>query len=94
MALLISVGNMGGIMGSNIYLASEAPKYPTGFGVSLAMLCLAILSAIVLRLAFAKENKRREDLLAELGDEGIRARYSEQDLLDLGDRSPFYRYTL
>lgn len=81
-------------MGSNIYLAREAPKYPTGFGVSLATLCLGISAAIVLRFAFARENKRRRDLLEQLGEEGVRAQYSEQELLDLGDRSPFFRYTL
>ena len=33
MALLISVGNLGGIAGSNIFIASEAPKYPAGLYV-------------------------------------------------------------
>lgn len=94
MALLISVGNMGGIMGSNIYLAAEAPKYQTGFGVSLAMLCLGISSAIVLRFAYARANKKREEELAELGEDGVRAKYSAQELLDMGDRSPFFRYAL
>jgi len=94
MALLISVGNMGGIMGSNIYLAREAPKYQTGFSASLAMCCMAILMTLVLRWAYAKENRKRDELIAEHGEEAIRARYSEEELLLLGDKSPFYRYTL
>jgi len=94
MALLISVGNMGGIMGSNIYLAREAPKYQTGFSASLAMCCLAILMTLVLRWAYAKENRKRDELIAEHGEEAIRARYSDEELLLLGDKSPFYRYTL
>ncbi|KAH8647377.1 major facilitator superfamily domain-containing protein [Xylariales sp. PMI_506] len=94
LALLISVGNMGGIMGSNIYLARETPKYPTGFGMSLAMLCIGITSAVILRLAYARENKRRDALVAELGVQGIKEKYSEQELLDMGDRSPFFRYAL
>jgi hypothetical protein len=28
------------------------------------------------------------------GAEGVKARYSEQELLDMGDQSPFFRYTL
>jgi hypothetical protein len=28
------------------------------------------------------------------GEEAIRAKYTEQELLDLGDLSPFYRYTI
>jgi len=94
MALLISVGNMGGIMGSNIYLAREAPKYQTGFSASLAMCCLAILMTLVLRWAYARENRKRDELIAEHGEEAIRARYSDEELLLLGDKSPFYRYTL
>ncbi|KAF2267142.1 MFS general substrate transporter [Lojkania enalia] len=94
MALLISVGNMGGIMGSNIYLEREAPKYKTGFGVSLAMCLVAIIMTFVLRAAYSRENAVREKVLSENTEEEIRGRYTEQQMLDLGDRSPFYRYTL
>jgi hypothetical protein len=94
MALLISCGNMGGIMGSNIYLAREVPKYQTGFGVSLAMCLLAIAATFVLRWGYARENAKRDKLLAENTEEEIRSRYTDQEMLDLGDRSPFFRYTL
>jgi hypothetical protein len=94
MALLASVGNLGGIAGSNIFLAREAPKYPTGFGVGLAISVASILMAFVLRYAFAAENRKRDALLAERGSDAIRAQYSDQELLDLGDLSPFFRYTL
>ncbi|KAF2271751.1 MFS general substrate transporter [Westerdykella ornata] len=94
MALLISVGNMGGIMGSNIYLAREKPKYRTGFGVSLAMCIAAIVMTFVLRWAYSRENAKRDQLLAEHTEEEIRAQYTEEQMLELGDRSPFWRYTL
>lgn len=94
MALLISVGNMGGIMGSNIYLKREAPKYTTGFAVSLTMCCCAIVMTFVLRWAYRRENAKRAKLQAEHSEEEIRAMYSEQEMLDLGDKSPFFRYTL
>ncbi|USP78788.1 uncharacterized protein yc1106_06062 [Curvularia clavata] len=94
MALLISVGNMGGIMGSNIYLSREAPKYRTGFSASLSMCCLAIIMTFVLRWAYSRENRKRDQMIAEQGEAAIRARYSEEELLLMGDKSPFYRYTL
>lgn len=94
MALLISVGNMGGIMGSNIYLKREKPKYRTGFAVSLTMCCLAIIATFALRWAYARENRRKDELLARTTEEEFRARHTEQELLDLGDKSPFFRYTL
>lgn len=94
MALLISVGNMGGIMGSNIYLAREKPKYTTGFAASLSMCVAAIAMTFVLRWAYGRENRKRDQLLQEHGEEAIRAKYTEEDLLMLGDKSPFFRYTL
>jgi Major Facilitator Superfamily len=94
MAVLISFGNFGGICGSNIFLASQAPRYPTGYGTCLGICCIAVVAAFVLRFAYASENKRRDEFMAGKTDEDIRAMYTEQELLDLGDRSPFFRYTL
>jgi MFS family permease len=94
MALLISIGNLGGICGSNIYFAAEAPKYPAGFGTSLGICAAGIVAAFILRKAYQRENRHRDELLAREGEEAIRAKYTEQELLELGDRSPFYRYTL
>ena len=94
MALLISVGNFGGIAGSNIYIASEAPKYPAGFGTGLTMGCCAIIAAYVLRLLLTAENKKRIALLEAEGEANIQAKYTEQELLDMGDRSPFFLYSL
>lgn len=94
MALLISVGNFGGIAGSNIYLASEKPKYPAGFGTGLGISIAAILMAIVLRISCRRENERRRKMIEEEGEDAIRARYGEQQLLEMGDKSPFFIYTL
>lgn len=94
MALFISIANMGGVMGSNVYLSRQAPKYPAGFGVSMAMLLAAILMTFVLRYAYNRENKKKEKLLAGIGEEGVRAMYSEEELVHMGDMSPFFKYTL
>ncbi|KAF3480806.1 high-affinity nicotinic acid transporter [Arthroderma uncinatum] len=94
MAILISIGNWGGIAGSNIYRAAEKPRYPTGFGVSLAICGIAIITAFFLRFAFKRVNDQRDRLIAEQGEETIRARYTAKELLDMGDLSPFFRYTL
>ena len=50
--------------------------------------------ATFLRFAYAAENKKRDALLAELGEEGVSAMYTEEELVDMGDKSPFFRYTL
>jgi hypothetical protein len=50
--------------------------------------------AFVLRKAFQRENEKRDALLAELGEDGLRAKYTDAELLEMGDKSPFFRYTL
>ena len=85
---------MGGIAGSNIYLAREAPNYRTGFGTSLAICVCGIIAAFVLRTVYQRENKRRDAFMEGKTDEEIMGKYTEQELLDLGDRNPFYRYTI
>jgi MFS family permease len=94
MALLISVGNMGGICGSNIYFAAQAPRYPAGYGVGLGMCTVGIIMAFVLRKAYQRENRMRDEVLVREDEQVVKARYTDQELLDLGDRSPFYRYTI
>ena len=85
---------VGGICGSNVYIQAQAPKYPLGFGMGLASSCGAVIMAYVLRRAFRRENRRRDELAEGKTDDEIRANYTDQELLDLGDRSPFFRYTL
>lgn len=84
------VGNIGGILGSFMFLEREAPAYPTGYGTSLGVLASGIIMAIALELTYMYLNKKR----AAIPEEEIRAKYSEQELADLGDKSPLYRYTL
>ncbi|KAJ8116180.1 hypothetical protein OPT61_g2333 [Boeremia exigua] len=87
MALQISIGNLGGAIGSNIYLAKEAPHYWTGYGVSLTIIVISILATGLLRFVLDKENKRREKMTIE----EINEKYTEQELLELGDKSPLFR---
>ena len=94
MALLISIGNFGGIAGSNIYIAAQAPKYRTGFGTGLGICCAAVVMAFVLRKGYERENAKRDAFMVGKTDEEVKAMYTEQELLDLGDKSPFFRYTV
>jgi MFS family permease len=90
-SLLIFIG---GICGSNIYIASQAPKYPLGFGVGFAICFCAVCMAFFLRKAYQRENRKRDEFMAGKTDDEVRNSYTDQQLLDLGDRSPFYRYTV
>ncbi|KAH7361732.1 major facilitator superfamily domain-containing protein [Plectosphaerella cucumerina] len=88
MALLISIGNLGGAVGSNIFLREQAPNYWLGYGFSAGVIVSAITATIVLQFATKRINKKR-DLIPE---DDIRARYTEDELQQMGDSSPLFRY--
>lgn len=89
-AYMLGLGNVGGIIGSYIYIDSEKPTYPTGFGASFGFASLGILSCLGLELGFWAINRSR----SKLTEAEIRERYTEEELEKLGDRSPLFRYTL
>ncbi|KAI0802820.1 retrograde regulation protein 2 [Xylaria sp. FL0064] len=90
MALLISLGNLGGAIGSNIFLESQNPHYWLGYGFSLGIVVASVFCVLTLAYSWHRENERRDTL----SENEILAKYSEQELLDMGDRSPLYRYVI
>lgn len=91
MALLICMGNLGGAVGSNIYLEKQRPHYYLGFGFGLGISLAAIGATVVLKFEYERLNREKEAMGTE---EEIRARFSEEDLLKMGDRSPLFRYVV
>ncbi|KAH7265705.1 major facilitator superfamily domain-containing protein [Fusarium redolens] len=87
---MISFSQLGGIVGSNIYIASQSPTYPVGFGISLGMLvAFGIIWPIVYYFILKGINKKR----GAIPIEEVQANYSEQELSKMGDRSPLFRYS-
>lgn len=87
---LICAGNIGGVIGSYIYVEDEAPRYPTGYGTSFAFASAGILACFALEYTLWTINKRNE----RFTEEQIRAQYSDEELERMGDKSPLYRYAL
>ncbi|CAG9986789.1 unnamed protein product [Clonostachys byssicola] len=95
MSLQITLGNTGGLIGSNIYLAREKPAYRIGYGISLAFLSCAIIAAVVMNFTLSSINKKRERYVDENGGpDGVTEKHGEVTLTEMGDRSPLFRYTL
>ncbi|KAL4743368.1 major facilitator superfamily domain-containing protein [Aspergillus similis] len=88
-ALMNCVGNVGGILGSFMYLEREKPKYYTGFGISLALGVTGIIMAVLLEWSYMIANRRK----GREADEA-RMRYTEEELFDMGDRSPLFKHVL
>ncbi|KAK2811947.1 hypothetical protein FQN50_001654 [Emmonsiellopsis sp. PD_5] len=87
---MISFSQLGGIVGSNIYLESEAPIYNIGFGISLGMLTVfGIIWPVIYYFILKRINAKR----AAIPLEEIYAKYTEEELSDMGDRSPLFRYS-
>lgn len=89
-AFAICFGNTGGIIGSYMFLDKEKPSYHTGFGLSLAFGATGLLSALILELSYKWANKQKE----KITEDEIRARYTEDDLLRMGHKSPYFKFTL
>lgn len=89
-ALNISLGNLGGIVGSFMYLDKEAPTYQTGFGLALAFGATGAVAVMFLDLTYKWANDRK----ARLNEEEVRSLYTEDELIRMGDRSPLFKYTL
>lgn len=85
-AMQVGIGNLGGIVASNVFFKSEAPKYPTGYGVSLGMLWICGAACTAMFFLVKIENKKR--------DRGERDwRLEEPDADNLGDDHPHFRLT-
>ncbi|ETS83944.1 hypothetical protein PFICI_05820 [Pestalotiopsis fici W106-1] len=80
-AFMIGMGNIGGIIGSYIYIDSEAPRYPTGFSASLAFAALGIVCCLALEFGYWRQNKKR----AQMTEDEIRAKYTDEELEGMGD---------
>lgn len=88
-ALYNCVGNTGGILGSFMYLQSESPKYYTGFGISTAFGVAGVLVCILLEWSYKVTNSKKAKVAEE-----AKTKYSEDELFDMGDRSPLFKHVL
>lgn len=85
-AMMAGFGNAGGIVASNIFLTSEEPAFPTGYGTTLALVWVCAITCTVFMFGLMWENRKRE--------RGARDyRLEESDADNLGDDHPHFRFT-
>lgn len=76
MASTLMMANFGGVIGSNIFLAKESPRYWTGYGVCAGCLTFAIGCTIFLRFMYVRENNKRD----QMTEADVREKYTEGKL--------------
>ncbi|KAM4055875.1 major facilitator superfamily protein [Hirsutella rhossiliensis] len=85
----VTLGNLSGIIGSNIFLERERPSYATGYGVAAAAMFLGALSALAMFVLMRRENRKRA-----AGERDDRLDLPEEKRDNLGDWHPSFRFTL
>lgn len=79
-----------GIIGTNVFLDREGPRYPTGYGTALGIICLGVGCAVTMEFFLWRSNQAK----SRLSEDEIREQYTPEQLDAMGERSPLYRYTL
>lgn len=87
-AIQIGLGNCGGIVASNIFIKTQAPFYHTGFGTALGMMVLCCIMATVMLFGLRWENKKRD-----AGGRDYRYTEEAEDIANMGDDHPTFRFT-
>ncbi|KAG2181945.1 hypothetical protein INT43_006870 [Umbelopsis isabellina] len=88
-AMAVSANNAAGLVGSNIYLKSDAPNYIRGHTVNLGFTALFIVLVLLLRFLLWRENNSRQKQLSDLEDRKV-----VEDDTRFGDRRLEFRYAL
>ncbi|KAG6335259.1 hypothetical protein ID866_3834 [Astraeus odoratus] len=88
LAMVIGLGNLGGICSSFIYL--DPPRFHIGHGTIMGFLSLSILLSLFAMWDFNRINKRKEALCREQGITHAK----KDEFVNMGDDSPLFRYTI
>lgn len=88
-AFQIGGGNCAALVSSNVFISKQAPRYPVGFGVGFTLNMMAGICCTVLYFGLRAENRRRDR-----GARDDRLALPPDELANLGDDHPGFRYTL
>ncbi|CAE7194997.1 unnamed protein product [Rhizoctonia solani] len=90
LAMIIGIGNLGGICSSFVYRAKDAPRYKLGHNVIIGSLSMAFCAAGFTLWNLARLNRLKEKQCQEEGITDER----KSEFRDMGDASPLFRYVL
>ena len=88
LGILVGIGGMCGIISSNIFLPRESPTFTSASTINISLNFLAFTTSLVNAALLHWANKRKQAKI----DSGEAARLTRQELADLGDNSPYFKY--
>ncbi|PIG79518.1 MFS transporter [Aspergillus arachidicola] len=90
LAWLLAAGNTGSFIGTNVFLERQAPHYTIGYGVSLGIIIMGIITSCILEFSlwFLNRTKKR------ISEIEVRNQYTPEQLTAMGEKSPLFAYTL
>ncbi|KAI0411120.1 major facilitator superfamily domain-containing protein [Xylaria grammica] len=69
-AMQISIGNVGAVVGTQLYRTHDGPRFVVGHSFALAYLLADAVVVAALAVVLSRENKRREEVAEEVKDVG------------------------
>ncbi|TLD05176.1 uncharacterized protein PgNI_09129 [Pyricularia grisea] len=88
--LQLTIGNSSGIMAPFIYETADAPRYIRGHATTLAMVAMAGTIYGTMSWWLARENRLRDEGKIKPEHQGL----TEDEMAELGDESPRFRYAI
>lgn len=86
----LSIGNSAGVAAPFLYASSTSPTFRPGYATSIGTLCFAMATFTTLFLWYARQNKQRRAGKQDHRIEGM----SAEEVAEMGDKNPAYRYTV
>nr|VWO94072.1 Uncharacterized protein [Ganoderma boninense] len=94
LGVVFSLGNIGGAVSGQIYRAEWAPRYVQGHAINVACYAIALVAGAALWWSYKTDNERRDRAAHETVKRTREHDLLGEDLGDLGDRHPSFRYYL
>lgn len=91
-AIIVSVGNAGGVISSFIYPAVDKPRYFKGHAINIAYCGFVVVSAAFMTWYLGNENKKKDARNAARDQPWTEAERAEHE--DRGDDVDWFKYTI
>ncbi|OJA16047.1 hypothetical protein AZE42_05487 [Rhizopogon vesiculosus] len=94
MGLHIGIGNFSGAIAAVIYRSQDSPRFILGHAIALMFIGIGFIVVPIVAFLYKKINAQRDATQRLALERGEKVQYSDQEIRELGDRAPDFRYTL